>query len=74
MKKRGYYCYGCCDFLPDERFSGGGHRLHLYKDFKKEGNTPYQRSISGYDRKYHNLKKAVRNCLIVFIEEESFFN
>lgn len=72
-KKRGHFCKGCRDFLPNEKFSGRGHREHLCKECKKAGILVSTESNSDYDRKFHLLSKAIRNCMIVYLEYESFF-
>ena len=72
-KKRGHFCKGCGDFLPNEKFSGRGHREHLCKECKKAGISISTESNSDYDRNFHRLSKAVRNCMIVYKEYESFF-
>ncbi|MCC3359113.1 hypothetical protein [Bacillus sp. REN16] len=71
--KRGHYCKGCGDFLPNEKFSGRGHREHLCKECKKEGRLVNTELNSNYDRNLHLLSKAIRNCMIVYMEHESFF-
>lgn len=72
-KKRGHYCKGCGDFLPNEKFSGKGHREHLCKECKKAGILISTELNSGNDRNFHSLSKSIRNCMIVYIEDESFF-
>ncbi|WP_062105436.1 hypothetical protein [Bacillus niameyensis] len=72
-KKRGHFCNGCGYFLPNEKFSGRGHREHLCKECKKAGIVINTKSNSDYDRYFHLLSKAIRNCMIVCLENESFF-
>ncbi|MCM3363615.1 MULTISPECIES: hypothetical protein [Niallia] len=72
-KKRGHFCKGCGDFLPNEKFSGRGHREHLCKECKKAGIVINTKSNSDYDRDFHRLSKAVRNCMIIYMEHESYF-
>lgn len=72
-RKRGRYCQACGDFLPNEKFGGKGHRKHLCKDCKNEGRMLVIESDADYDRNFHLLSKAIRNCMIVFMEHESFF-
>ncbi len=36
-KYRGHFCWSCSRILPNERFSGRGHRLHLCKKCKRLG-------------------------------------
>jgi hypothetical protein len=72
-KKRGHYCIGCGDTLANEKFSGKGHREHLCKDCKRKGRKVYAESTSDYDRKLHLLTKAIRNCIILYMQHENFF-
>jgi len=72
-KKRGHYCNGCGDYLPNEKFSGRGHREHLCKKCKKAGILISPESTSDYDRNYNRLSKAIRNCMLVYMEYGSFF-
>src|SRR5690554_3207161 len=72
-KKRGHFCKGCGRFLPNEKFSGRGHRQHLCKECKKSGRLVSPEVTSAYDRNYHQLSKSIRNCMIVYMEGESFF-
>lgn len=72
-KKRGHYCNGCGDFLPNEKFSGRGHREHLCKECKKVCILISPESTSDYDRNYNRLSKAIRNCMLVYMEYGSFF-
>jgi len=51
-KRNGHYCWCCDHFLPNERFGGKGHRLHLCKscqrlpqeerDFRSERSNLYR--------------------------------
>ncbi|MGG5254222.1 hypothetical protein ACQYAD_12070 [Neobacillus sp. SM06] len=34
-KRRGHFCIGCEEYLPNEKFSGKGHRKHLCKKCQK---------------------------------------
>lgn len=72
-KKRGHFCKGCGDFLPNEKFSGRGHREHLCKECKKAGNLVSTESNFDFDRNINLLSKAIRNCMIVYMEYDSFF-
>ncbi len=72
-KKRGHFCKGCGNFLPNEKFSGRGHRKHLCKKCKESGIVISIEPKSDYDRNFHRLSKSVRNCMIVYFEHESFF-
>jgi hypothetical protein len=72
-KKRGHFCKGCGGFLHNEKFSGRGHREHLCKECKKAGKLVSTESNSDYNRNFHLLSKAIRNCMIVYMEYESFF-
>jgi hypothetical protein len=72
-KKRGHYCIGCGDYLPNEKFSGKGHRNHLCRECKRKGKTINSVSTSDYDRKLHLLSKAIKNCLLFYLENEGFF-
>jgi tRNA splicing ligase len=72
-KKRGHFCKGCGDFLPNEKFSGKGHREHLCNECKKEGIILMTESNSDYDRNFHRLSRAIRNCLIVYKEYKTYF-
>ncbi|MDQ1002735.1 hypothetical protein QFZ28_003135 [Neobacillus niacini] len=66
-KERGHFCKGCVDFLPNEKFSGRGHREHLCKECKKAGKLVSTESNSHYNRNFHLLSKAIRNCMIVYL-------
>lgn len=72
-RERGNYCIECGDFLPNEKFSGSGHRKHLCKDCNRKGKKVNSESTSDFDRKLHQLSKAIRNCMIVYMRYESFF-
>lgn len=41
--------------LPNEKFSGRGHREHLCKSVKKAGIVINTKSNSDYDRDFHRL-------------------
>ena len=72
-KNHGHYCIGCGDYLPNEKFSGKGHRKHLCKDCNRMGINVSSESTSDYDRKFHLLNKSIKNCMIVFLEDANFF-
>ncbi len=67
-KKRGHCCKGCDDFLPNEKFSGRGHHEHLCKECKKAGTLISTETNPNYDRNFHRLSNAIKNCMIIFIE------
>ncbi|MDR7077273.1 hypothetical protein J2Y03_002297 [Neobacillus niacini] len=72
-KKRGHYCIGCGDYLPNEKFSGKGHRKHLCKECKRKEITVSSESTSEYDRKLYLLSQGIRNCMLVYMQNEGFF-
>ncbi|MFC0560613.1 hypothetical protein [Halalkalibacter alkalisediminis] len=46
---------------------------NICKDCKRKGEIAYETSTSDYDREVNNLNKAIRNCLIVYLQSSSFF-
>lgn len=72
-KKSGHYCQACGETRPNEKFSGKGYRQHICKDCKKKGEKPFAQSTSIYDREVNYLNKAIRNCLILYLQRSNFF-
>ncbi|MBS4193233.1 hypothetical protein KHA94_24385 [Bacillus sp. FJAT-49705] len=72
-KKSGHYCKACGRTVPNEKFSGKGHRQHICKDCKRKGEKIYEMSSSTYNREVNNLNKAIRNCLILYSNNSSYF-
>lgn len=72
-KKHGHYCRGCGEFLPNEKFSGEGHHVHMCKECSKSGKSGNTEANFDYDRNFNLLSKAIRNCMIVYLEDESYF-
>jgi hypothetical protein len=72
-KIRGHFCYVCGRTRPNEKFSGKGHSAHQCKDCKTEGKELVNHSTGDYDRKVSYLLKAVKNCLVLYTDKETFF-
>lgn len=72
-KKSGHYCKACGRTVPNEKFSGKGHRQHICKDCKSSGIKGYQQSTSAYDREVNKLNKAIRNGLILYTDFSNYF-
>ncbi len=51
-KRRGHFCWSCQCSLPNERFSGRGHRNHLCKKCSKLGKEEleYRQAVRNIDR------------------------
>ncbi len=51
-KGRGLFCWSCQRYLPNERFSGRGHRRHLCKKCSKLGKEEleYRQAVRNIDR------------------------
>ncbi len=52
MKGRGHFCWSCQRTLPNERFSGRGHRQHLCKKCSRLGKEEleYRQAVCNVDR------------------------
>ncbi|WP_138418314.1 hypothetical protein [Aquibacillus sediminis] len=72
-KKRGHFCKVCGRIRANEKFSGKGHRQHICKDCKRKGKKLKQPSTSAYDREFHYLNKAIKNCLLFYTRHSDFF-
>jgi hypothetical protein len=53
-KRRGHYCWVCADVLPNERFSGKGHRRHVCKGCSKLGSA---------ELAYRQHERDIERCL-----------
>ncbi len=51
-KRRGHFCWSCENSLPNERFSGRGHRNHLCKKCSKLGKEEleYRQAVRNINR------------------------
>ncbi len=51
-KRRGHFCWSCQTTLPNERFSGRGHRRHLCKKCSRLGKEEleYRQAVRNIDR------------------------
>lgn len=51
-KRRGHFCWSCRSYLPNERFSGGGHARHLCKRCSRLGQAElrYRQATLDLDR------------------------
>lgn len=61
-KRRGHFCWCCEQVLPNERFSGAGHRQHLCKKCKRLGREElaYRQQVRNIDRL---IERHGRACL-----------
>ena len=74
-KRRGHYCIVCASVLPNEKFSGKGHKNHICKKCSRKPSEQRQEQIKIHEiynmTRFMNLSKSNQKKLQQYLNDES---